>query len=98
VVAIRQIGETIGKMSEIASTIAAAVEEQGAATQEIARNVQQAAAGAQNVSSNIVDVERGASETGSASLQVLSAAQSLSRDGNRLKLEVGRFLDTVRAA
>jgi methyl-accepting chemotaxis protein len=98
VVAIREIGSTIGKMSEIASTIAAAVEEQGAATQEISRNVQQAAQGTQQVSSNIGDVQRGASETGSASSQVLSAAQSLSRDSNRLRTEVGKFLGTVRAA
>ena len=70
----------------------AAVEEQGAATQEISRNVQQAAQGTQQVSSNITDVQRGASETGSASSQVLSAAQSLSGDSNRLKLEVGKFL------
>jgi methyl-accepting chemotaxis protein len=96
--AIKEISGTIEKLSEISSTIAAAVEEQGAATQEISRNVQQAAEGTQQVSSNITDVQRGASETGSASSQVLSAAQSLSSDSNRLKLEVGKFLDTVRAA
>ena len=96
--AIRDISGTIEKLSEISSTIAAAVEEQGAATQEISRNVQQAAAGTHQVSSNITDVQRGASETGSASSQVLSAAQMLSGDSNRLKLEVGKFLGTVRAA
>ncbi len=96
--AIKEISATIEKLSEISSTIAAAVEEQGAATQEISRNVQQAAQGTQQVSSNITDVQRGASETGSASSQVLSAAQSLSGDSNRLKLEVGKFLDSVRAA
>ncbi len=96
--AIREIGETIGKMSEISSTIAAAVEEQGAATQEISRNVQEAARGTEQVSSNIVDVQRGAAETGLASSQVLSAAQSLSQDSSQLKLEVEKFLDTVRAA
>jgi methyl-accepting chemotaxis protein len=96
--AIREISGTIEKLSEISSTIAAAVEEQGAATQEISRNVQQAAQGTQRVSSNITDVQRGASETGSASSQVLSAAKSLSSDSNRLKLEVGKFLNTVRAA
>jgi methyl-accepting chemotaxis protein len=96
--AIREISSTIEKLSEISSTIAAAVEEQGAATQEISRNVQQAAQGTQQVSSNITDVQRGASETGSASSQVLSAAQSLSGDSNRLKLEVGKFLNSVRAA
>jgi methyl-accepting chemotaxis protein len=96
--AIKQISGTIEKLSEISSTIAAAVEEQGAATQEISRNVQQAAHGTQQVSANITDVQRGASETGSASSQVLSAAQSLSGDSNRLKLEVGKFLNSVRAA
>jgi methyl-accepting chemotaxis protein len=96
--AIQEISGTIERLSEISSTIAAAVEEQGAATQEISRNVQQAAHGTQQVSSNITDVQRGASETGSASSQVLSAAQSLSGDSKRLKLEMDRFLDTVRAA
>jgi methyl-accepting chemotaxis protein len=96
--AIKQISGTIEQLSEISSTIASAVEEQGAATQEISRNVQQAAQGTQEVSSNVTDVQRGATETGTASAQVLSAAQSLSADSNRLKLEVGRFLDTVRAA
>ncbi|ABD88921.1 methyl-accepting chemotaxis protein [Rhodopseudomonas palustris] len=98
VAAIKEISDTIGKMSEIASTIASAVEQQGAATQEISRNVQQAAQGTQQVSANISDVQRGASETGSASSEVLSAAQSLSRDSNRLQDEVSRFLRTVRAA
>ena len=96
--AIREISGTIEKLSEISSTIAAAVEEQGTATQEISRNVQQAAQGTQAVSANISDVQRGASETGSASSQVLSAAQSLSSESNRLKLEVDKFLATVRAA
>jgi methyl-accepting chemotaxis protein len=96
--AIKEISGTIERLSEISATIASAVEEQGAATQEISRNVQQAAQGTQQVSSHIVDVQRGASETGSASSQVFSAAQSLSGDSNRLKLEVGKFLNAVRAA
>ena len=98
VTSIKGIGTTIGRMSEIASAIAAAVEEQGAATQEIARNVQQAADGTKQVSSSIVDVQTGTADTGSASAQVLSAAQLLSQDSERLKLEVGKFLNTVRAA
>ncbi|HEV2160291.1 HAMP domain-containing methyl-accepting chemotaxis protein [Bradyrhizobium sp.] len=96
--AIREISGTIERLSEISSAVAAAVEEQGAATQEISRNVQQAAHGTQRVSSNIGDVQRGASETGSASSQVLSAARSLSSDSNRLKLEVSKFLNSVHAA
>ncbi|MCA1374303.1 MULTISPECIES: CHASE3 domain-containing protein [unclassified Bradyrhizobium] len=96
--AIKEISSTIERLSEISSAIAAAVEEQGAATQEIARNVQQAAHGTQQVSSNITDVQRGATETGTASSQVLSAAQMLSNDSSRLKSEVSKFLTNVRAA
>ncbi len=98
VAAIKEISGTIGRISEISSTIAAAVEQQGAATQEISRNVGEAAKGTAQVASNITDVNRGASETGSASAQVLSSAQSLSNESNRLKAEVGKFLETVRAA
>src|SRR4051794_12082872 len=96
--AIKQIGITISRISEIAATIAASVDQQGGATQEIARNVEQAAQGTSAVATNIVDVNHGARETGAASAQVLSSAQSLSGESNRLKLEVGKFLDTVRAA
>ena len=98
VAAIKKIGGTIGGISEISSTIAAAVEEQGAATQEITRNVGQAARGTAEVAANITDVNRGAGEIGAASAQVLSSAQSLANQSNRLKLEVGKFLNTVRAA
>ncbi len=96
--AIKQISSTIERLSEISATIASAVEEQGAATQEISRNVQQAAHGTQEVSSKISDVRRGATETGSASSQLLAAAQSLSGESSRLRDEVGRFLESVRAA
>jgi methyl-accepting chemotaxis protein len=98
VAAIKEIGGTIGRISEIAAAIAAAVEQQGAATQEISRNVQQAAQGTAQVATNITDVNRGAAETGSASSQVLSSAQSLSNESNHLKVEVEKFLTTVRAA
>ena len=96
--AIKQIGGTIGRISEIAATIASSVDQQGAATQEIARNVDQAAHGTSQVADNILNVNNGARDTGSASAQVLASAQSLSGESNRLKLEVDRFLDTVRAA
>jgi methyl-accepting chemotaxis protein len=98
VVAIKEIGATIGRISEISSTIASAVEEQGAATQEISRNVQRAAEGTSQGAADLSDVQRGVSETGAASSQVLSAAQSLSKESSRLKREVGKFMDTVRAA
>ena len=96
--AIKGISVTIARMSEICSVIAAAVEEQGAATREISRNVQQAAQGTKEVSANIIDVQQGSSQTGTASSQVLSAAQSLSSESGRLKTEMEKFLDKVRAA
>jgi methyl-accepting chemotaxis protein len=98
VASIKEIGGTIGRIAEIAASIAAAMEEQGAATQEIARNVQQAAHGTSKVADNITSVNRGAGETGSASTQVLSSAQSLSQESHHLKAEVTKFLSTVRAA
>jgi methyl-accepting chemotaxis protein len=94
--AINQISGTIWRISEISSAIAAAVQKQGAATEEISRNVGAAAKGTTQVAMNITDVNRGASETGSACTQVLSSAQSLSEESNRLKLEVQKFLATVR--
>jgi methyl-accepting chemotaxis protein len=96
--AIKEIGETIGRMSQIASTIAASVEEQSSATREISRNVQQAAHGTQEVSANVASVRAGADETGTASAKVLTAAQSLAGQSSKLREEVARFLDSVRAA
>jgi methyl-accepting chemotaxis protein len=98
VTAMKEIGGTIGRVSEIAASIAAAVEQQGAATNEIARNVQQAAQGTTQLATNIAEVDRGASDAGSASADVLSSAQLLSCESHRLKAEMERFLATVRAA
>jgi len=96
--AIKEIGVTIGQISEISTLIAAAVEEQGAATQEIARNVQQAAQGTIQVGDSIADVSRGAANTGAAAEQVHGFAHALANEGSHLKLEVEKFLATVRAA
>jgi methyl-accepting chemotaxis protein len=95
---IKEIGSTITAISEISAAIAAAVEEQGAATQEIARNVQNSAQLSIQVANDTGEVSRGAGETGSASSQVLTAAQSLSVESTRLKSEVEKFLEAVRAA
>jgi methyl-accepting chemotaxis protein len=96
--AIAGITTTIGRVSEISTAIASAVEEQGAATQEISRNVQQAAQGTQAVSANISGVTQAAQQTGIAAGQVLEAAGELSRNGTVLKSQVADFLHTVRAA
>jgi len=96
--AVQAIGGTIGRINEIATTIASAVEEQGAATKEIARNVQQASAGTAEVSSNIAGVTQAAAQTGAASTQVLGAAGELAKDADLLHQQVERFLTKIRAA
>ncbi len=96
--AIKEIGAVILQISDVSGMIAVAMEEQGIATREIARNVQTASDGAGRVGSAISDVHQGAADTGSASGQVLSSAQSLSSQANRLKLEVDSFLASIRAA
>ncbi|MEW5728504.1 MAG: cache domain-containing protein [Pseudomonadota bacterium] len=96
VTAIQEIGRTIENMSEIVAAIAAAVEQQGAATNEIARNVAEAAAGAQDVSAHVTSVSDAATRTGAAAREVLAAADSLARDSQDLQGGLARFLDGVR--
>ncbi|TGD99486.1 methyl-accepting chemotaxis protein [Methylobacterium nonmethylotrophicum] len=96
--AIQAIGRTIAELRTISMSVAAAMEEQGAATQEIVRNVTQAAQGTHSVTVSIVQVKDGAGSTGAASAQVLGAAQELAQHASRLDAEVTRFLAAVRAA
>jgi methyl-accepting chemotaxis protein len=98
VAAIKEIGGTIGQISNIASTIASAVEQQSSATQEIARSVQNVAEGTGEAAVNIMEVNRGAAETGSASANVLESARSLSTESSRLREELDRFMANIRAA
>jgi methyl-accepting chemotaxis protein len=98
VAAIKEIGSTIGQISAIAASITSAVEQQGSATQEIARNVQSVAQGTREAADNIVQVNRGATETGSASEEVLNSAKALSSESTRLRAELDRFMQNIRAA
>ncbi|KAA0123177.1 methyl-accepting chemotaxis protein [Methylobacterium sp. P1-11] len=96
--AVQGVSRTIDAMSGIATHIASAIEEQGAATREIARNVQEAAHGTQQVTGHIGSVREGASDTGSAATQVLGAARTLAVRSDGLSRAVRSFLDEVRAA
>jgi methyl-accepting chemotaxis protein len=96
--AVQTIGRTIGEINEVSSTIAAAVEEQGAATQEIARNVQQASAGTSEVSANIGGISQAAADNGQTALRVSSASQRVSGEVETLRHEVERFLASMKAA
>jgi methyl-accepting chemotaxis protein len=95
--AVKAIGKTISRISEIATGIAAAVDQQNAATGEIARNVHQAAEGTAEVSSSIVEVARGAAEVGGASSEVLGAAGQLTRNAEALRSQVDGFLDKIKS-
>ncbi|MCA3266922.1 MAG: cache domain-containing protein [Azospirillum sp.] len=95
---IKGIGDTIRRIHESASSIASAVEEQGAATSEIARNVQEAARGSQAVATTIEDVDRAAGTTGSAVGRVSEASAVLGAQSDRLREEVEKFSMRMRAA
>jgi methyl-accepting chemotaxis protein len=96
--AIRSISSTISEINEVTTAIAAAVEQQGAATREIARNIQHAAGGTAEVSSNIIGVSTASAEAGSAAGEVLSASSALRRETDVLRSEIDVFLSNIRAA
>jgi methyl-accepting chemotaxis protein len=96
--AIRNIGNIIGEINDVTTAIAAAVEEQGAATREIARNIQHAAGGTSEVSSNIIGVSAASSQAGSAAGEVLTASGALRREADVLRAEIDAFLSNIRAA
>ena len=96
--AIRNISTTINEIDEVTTAIAAAVEQQGAATREIARNIQHAAGGTSEVSSNIVGVSTASAEAGAAATEVLSASAALRREADVLRAEIDAFLGNIRAA
>jgi len=95
---IAAITETIGTISTITTTIASAVEQQGAATREIARNIEQASAGSAEVSDSIGAVSDAARETGHNAHEVFGAADNLSQHSEVLKTQVLRFVSDIRAA
>ncbi|MDC7788696.1 HAMP domain-containing methyl-accepting chemotaxis protein [Rhodoplanes sp. TEM] len=96
--AMRRIVTTIGEVSSVASSIAAAVEEQGAATAEITRNTQEAARRTQSLSDNIAGVRSCAGETGTAAGGVRSSAETLTVQSDTLRARVDQFLTKIRAA
>ena len=93
---IRKIGRTIAEIAQIAAGIAAAVDQQRAATHEIARNVQHAAKGTGDVSANIGGVSQAAGATGQAAAKVLTIAQDLAQQSDQLQAEVDRFVTQIR--
>ena len=85
VIAIADIAKIIGQINDISSTIASAVEEQSATTNEIARNANEAAKGSTEISRNITNVSTAARSTTEGANNTLSAAQELARLASSLK-------------
>jgi methyl-accepting chemotaxis protein len=83
--AIQQIGKVIGRINDISNTIASAVEEQSATTNEIARNASEAAKGSMEISKNIANVSIVAQNTTEGANNTLSAATELSKLAGELK-------------
>jgi len=95
--AIVTITGVIEHLNRIATSIATAVDQQGAATAEIARNVSQASIGTHQVSQNVVGITQAATESSGAASQVLAAANNLARQSDTLRREVDTFLSGIRA-
>jgi methyl-accepting chemotaxis protein len=96
--AIKGIGDVITEINEISTTIAGAMEEQDAATQEITRNAQQVSGRAKEASGNVNSVSEAALDTGKAATQVLSSATALAHQSDDLTEAVDKFLERIRAA
>ena len=94
--AIEGILSTITIMDETSSTIAAAVEEQQAATREIARNVESSAGATSEIAHNLECVLLAAGETGRAAVVVSNEAHHLSQSSDALDSEIQAFLTQLR--
>lgn len=95
-ISMEDISKIIQQVDETSNAIASSMNEQGAATQEIARNIQEAASGTEEVTRNIIGVSQASQEAGAASGQVMTAANELSVQSEKLKTEVSRFISRIR--
>ena len=96
--AIDNVDKTIGRINEIASTIAAAVEEQGAATSEIARAVGQTTQETGTLASSLSRLLEAANKTTASSNTVVTSADGLSDQAAALKRQVNDFVARIAAA
>ncbi|WP_440639786.1 methyl-accepting chemotaxis protein [Bradyrhizobium sp. PUT101] len=94
--AIEEIGTVIVAVDQFSSLIAAAVEQQKAATQEIARNAQAAAASTNEVAANVAGVSEAADQAGDAASRVLEAVKAVTAQSDDLRKHVDAFLADIR--
>lgn len=91
VTAIGQIGTVIGQINDIQTTIASAVEEQSATTNEISRNLAEAAKGSSEITGTIVGVAEAAQATTKGAMETQRSARGLEQMAEELKQLVGQF-------
>jgi len=92
VTSIAEITSTIKELNEVSTAVGAAVEQQGAATQEIARNIEQARVSTDDVRENIGDVKTSSERTGELALGVKSSSTDLSGMYDKLRQTIEKFL------
>ncbi len=95
VAAVGEIGHTLDEVAQVAVSVAAAIEQQTAATQEIARNVVESGAAVQEVTNRIADVSRDAEATGQQAVHLRSDSGAVANDIAALR---GALVRTVRTA
>ena len=95
--AVRHVAASMTEIEKVTTAIASAVEEQGAATQEISRNANLAAQGTKTLAHNITTVNGAIGETTRSAGAVLDASLSLSTEANRLTEEVQNFFTALRS-
>lgn len=98
VTGVEEIGKTVHAVNEIAAAIAAAIEEQSAATKEIAVSVTKASMGTTDVTRNLTEVSTVAGETGSGAAQVLGAATELAKESESLNIEMQNLVELMNRA
>jgi methyl-accepting chemotaxis protein len=89
--AIAEISSIIARINDYQTTIASAVEEQTATTNEMSRNVAEAATGSNEIAQNIVGVATAAQTTSAGVTQSQGAAQELAQLSTELQRLVGTF-------
>jgi methyl-accepting chemotaxis protein len=94
--AVRNVANSMNEIEQVTTSIASAVEEQGAATHEISRNASLAAQGTKTLADNISTVNGAIGETTHAAGAVLDASLSLSNEATRLTEEVQNFFTALR--
>ncbi len=93
-----EVSHVIQHLNEISAAIAAAMEEQNVAINEVSGNIHQAAKGTELVNQNIFEVNKASQEAGGASSQVLASSEELAEQSEMLRAEVDKFIEQVRAA